>query len=155
MEFVDVRNAGYEVFHHLLNEYYRDGEDAETAQSEIDSFVEYLFGLCQAGEIFGCIAREVTPIGFVLWNVDSPEGAFCQKPGFGTILEIGVSKKTRGNGIGKMLTDYAESKMAVERYYVCAYGPAESFWEKCGYAFSGEKAENGLKIMVKGDGCGR
>jgi len=155
MEFVDVRNTGYDVFHHLLNEYYRDGEDAQTLQSEIDAFIEYLFGLCQTERISGCIARETSPIGFVLWSIDSVDGAFSQKPGFGTILEIGVSMEARGNGIGKMLVDFAEARMAVDRYYVCAYGPAESFWEKCGYAFFGETAENGLKIMEKGDRCGR
>ena len=90
-----------------------------------------------------------------MWNVDSEDGVFSRKPGFGTILEIGVSTEARGRGIGRILSDFAQSQMETDRFYVCAYGPAEKFWEKCGYHFSGELAENGLKIMTKGDLNGR
>ena len=155
MEFVDVRNSDYGVFHDLMNEYYREGEDAGTPQSEIDGFIRYLFDLCRDGKIEGSIASGDKPKGFVLWNVDAEDGVFSRKPGFGTILEIGVCKDARGKGIGRMLAAFAESQMKVDRYYVCSYGPAEAFWRKCGYTFSGELAENGLKIMVKGEGHGR
>ncbi len=40
--------------------------------------------------------------------------------------------------------------MDCEKYYVCAYGPAESFfWKKCSYRDTGEIASNGLKIFEK------
>lgn len=155
MNYIDVRNADYEMFHDLLNEYYRDGEDAQTPQTEIDAFIQHLYELCRDGRIFGCVAYDKDPVGFVLWNVDSDGGAFSQKPGFGTILEIGICQDNRQRGIGQLLVNFAESQMGVDRFYVCAYGPAERFWAKCGYFFAGETAENGLKIMVKGDACGR
>ena len=155
MEYLSVADAGYDVFHSLLNEYYRDGEDADTPQSEIDGFIQYLFDLCRSGQIRGSIALDPVPVGFVLWNLDSETGIFSRKPGYGTVLEIGVVKTARNAGIGKTLVSYAESRMEASRYYVCAYGPAEVFWQKCGYRFCGETAENGLKIMVKDDGYGR
>lgn len=155
LKFVDVRDSDYEEFHNLLNDYYRDGADANTPQSEIDGFIRYLFDLCHEQKICGCIAREVNPVGFVLWSIDSADGAFSQKPGFGTILEIGVRGDSQGKGIGGLLVEYAQFRMNMDQYYVCAYGPAEAFWAKCGYSFSGETAENGLKIMIKGDHNGR
>lgn len=155
MEYSTVVDAGYDVFHSLMNEYYRDGEDADTPQSEIDGFVKYLYELCLSGQISGCISFEHDPIGFVLWTVDSEEGVFSQKPGYGTILEIGMVRSKRGMKIGRDLVAYAEARMNTGRYYVCAYGPAEGFWANCGYTFTGELAENGLKIMTKGDKDGR
>ena len=89
-------------------------------------------------------------MGFVLWNVDSEDSPFSQKPGFGTILEIGVRKNVRRAGIGRKLVNLAEDLMRTDRFYVCAYGPAQMFWSRLGYEFSGETAENGLPIMVKG-----
>ena len=155
MQVVPVTEVNYDEFHLLLNEYYRNGEDTDTSQNEIDSFIRYLFDLCRAGTISGCVAYEQEPVGFVLWNLDSADGVFSQKPGYGTILEIGIVPSKRGMRIGKELVSYAESMMETDRYYVCAYGPAESFWYKCGYVFAGELADNGLKIMVKGDYDGR
>lgn len=155
MEYRSVADAGYEVFHSLLNAYYRDGEDADTPQPQIDAFIRYLYDLCLKGEISGAVALEKDPVGFVLWNVDSETGVFSQKPGCGTILEIGVTQMHRGMGLGRKLVCCAEEQMKADRYYVCAYGPAEAFWSKCGYVFAGEFAENGLKIMVKGDDNGR
>lgn len=149
MKYIPIDETEYALFHELLNAYYRDGEDADTPQTEIDGFIQLLFDLCTRERISGCIAWEDAPMGFVLWNIDTPDGVFSNKPGYGTILEIGVSQAYRGRGIGGQLAAYAESQMAVEEYYVCAYGPAERFWQKCGYHDSGEIAENGLKLFVK------
>ena len=150
MEFLDIQNVSYDVFHELLNEYYREGEDAQTPQAEIDAFVGYLFDLCRSGKISGAVCAGEEPLGFALWNMDTEDSTFSNKPGFGTILEIGVRKNARGAGIGRKLVNLAESRMNVERFYVCAYGPAQAFWSRCGYVLSGETAENGLPIMVKG-----
>ena len=146
MNYVQIANIQYPLFHKLMEAYYREGEDAETPQEEIDGFISFLYDLCLQGRIHGCVAWDGEPVGFALWNVDSPEGVFCQKPGFGTILEIGVSKGFRGNGFGSKLVKFALSQMTVSEYYVCAYGPAEAFWKKCGFHDSGSIAENGLKI---------
>ena len=150
MEFLDIQKVSYDVFHELLNEYYREGEDAQTPQAEIDAFIQYLFDFCQSGKISGAVCMEEEALGFVLWNVDSEDSPFSQKPGFGTILEIGVRKNVRRAGIGRKLVNLAEDLMRTDRFYVCAYGPAQMFWSRLGYESSGETAENGLPIMVKG-----
>jgi GNAT superfamily N-acetyltransferase len=155
MKLIPVTDVDYVQFHALLSEYYRDGEDANTPQEQLDGFIRYLHDLCMAGSIFGAIAILNEPVGFVLWCIDSEDSPFRNRPGFGTILEIGVCKDKRGFGYGKQMTEFAELSMDVSEYYVCAYGPAERFWQKCGYSDSGHLAENGLKLMVKGDSGGR
>ena len=149
MKYVTIDTTCFADFHTLLNAYYREGEDADTPQSEVDGFIDCLFRLCLEGRISGCIAYEEKATGFALWQMDSEDAVFSNKPGYGTILEIGVVPSRRGSGLGKQLADYAESRMGADRYYVCAYGPAEKFWADCGYTDSGEIANNGLKIMVK------
>lgn len=149
MIFVPIAEDNWDEFHRLLTDYYRDGEDAQTSQEELDAFIELLFDLCQKSTISGCIAYEKIAIGFALWGMDTVNFPFSNKPGYGTILEIGIIPSMRGTGLGKRLAEYAENAMACEKYYVCAYGPAEKFWRKCNYLDKGEMAENGLKIFEK------
>ena len=139
----------YETFHSLLEPYYRDGEDANTPQEELDGFIRYLYSLVEDNTISGAVAWLDRPVGFVLWALDTEELPFSNMPGAGTILEIGIVPEFRGKGYGKLLAEYAESQLSCEKHYVCAYGPAESFWKKQGYVDSGMLATNGLKIFVK------
>ena len=152
MKYVSVKETDYSQFHHLMNDYYREGEDSETPQEEIDGFVQFLYDLCMKEKISGCVAFDHIPVGFVLWNIDTPNGVFSRKPGFGTILEIGINAEYRGNGLGTALAEYALTQMQGVDHYVCAYGPAESFWEKCGFCDSGDVADNGLKIYLRQSG---
>lgn len=152
MHFISVTETEYSLFHRLLNDYYREGEDEQTPQSEIDGFIQLLFDLCNQKKIMGAVAFDDSPVGFVLWNIDTPNGVFSQKPGYGTILEIGVSKEHRAKGFGIEIARYALSHMRGMDHYVCAYGPAEAFWRKCGFQDSGETADNGLKIYLRSAG---
>lgn len=147
MEFRPITD--YAQFHHLLTEYYRDGADADTPQEAIDGVIRYLFDLYAQDDISGCIAWEGEPVGFALWQLDTPDSPFSQKPGWGTILEIGLTPKFRGRGYGSALVCHAENAVQAQNRYVCAYGPAEGFWKKCGYRDSGELATNGLKLFIK------
>lgn len=141
----------YPVFHQLLNDYYREGEDAQTPQAEIDGFISYLHDLCLQGRICGAIVHASEPVGFVLWKIDDGS-EFSNLEGFGTILEIGLAPDRRLNGTGWKIVAFAEREMqqlGATGFYVCAYGPAKAFWTKCGYQPSGKQAENGLDIYWK------
>lgn len=156
MEFVEIKDGDYEVFHDLLTAYYREGEDADTPQEVVGEFVEALFGQVTSHAIEGCFAREgETPVGFALWALDTEAFAYSEMPGFGTILEIGIAPAFRLGGRGERLVDHVEDglrKMGAERCYVSAYGPAQAFWTKCGYQDSGRTASSGLPILVKAIG---
>ncbi len=156
MEYIEIRENDEEIFHQLLNAYYREGEDEHTPQSEMDSFIRLLFGKVINGEINGLFAKEGTaPIGFALWAIDIEGFAFSEMPGFGTILEIGVIPSCRSAGRGKQFVRWIETCLRsqhIQHCYVSAYGPAQAFWTHCGYAENGQKASNGLAIMTRAIG---
>lgn len=145
--------SDYPVFWKLLNAYYRDGEDADTEQAVLDSFIKDLFNLVTCNQIQGCFLQaEDNLTGFVLWMVDTADGVFSQLPGYGTFLEIGISPAFRGIGIGRRAVEHIESRMrrtGTHRFYVCVYPQAEGFWTKCGYVKTADKASNGLYIYTK------
>ena len=153
MEYSEIRNEDREIFHDLLTWYFREGEDRDTPQEEIDFFIDLLFGKLTAGEISGCFANEEgTAVGFALWAMDTEEFDFSEMPGLGTILEIGLLPAYRGAGRGRKLAGFAEESLKREgagECYVTAYGPAQSFWERCGYKANGRIGRNGLPILVK------
>lgn len=152
MVFRAIGQGDYPVFHGLMNDYYREGEDQNTPQEEVDAFITLLFDKLAAREIEGCIAEEESkPIGFALWAVDTEDFAFSEMPGYGTVLEIGIAKPYRASGRGRELLSHGEKELCrkgVGRAYVSAYGPARSFWARCGYKDSARTAGNGLPIMI-------
>lgn len=153
MEYPEIRERDYDVFHELADAYYREGEDEKTPQDEVDAFIRFMFDKVLSGEINGCFAKDGKGyIGFALWAIDTGDFGFSELPGFGTILEIGLIKSHRASGLGKEFVSYIENRLRgknIEHCYVSAYGPAQKFWAHCGYAENGRKANNGLPIMVK------
>lgn len=153
MEYVEIGECDYREFRRLANSYYREGEDENTSQEIIDSFIGLLFHKVINNEVCGCFVKhEQEYIGFALWAIDTEDFEFCELPGYGTILEIGLLPAYRSSGHGKRLVTYIESRLLknhIAKCYVSAYGPAQRFWTSCGYAENGAKASNGLPIMVK------
>ena len=153
MTYTEINLKDYEAFHKLVDGYYREGEDENTPQEVMDSFIHMMFDKVTGREIDGCFAKDGnTYIGFALWAVDTEDFAFRQMPGFGTILEIGLIPSYRSSGLGRELVTRIEANLrerGITQCYVSAYGPAQKFWAACGYTENGKKASNGLPIMVK------
>ena len=153
LEYPEICEEDFERFHDMLNAYYREGEDADSPQETVDGFIRFLFKRVMRHEIEGCFAKEGrTLIGFGLWAVDTEDFAFSEMPGYGTIMEIGLTGRFRSAGRGREFVSYVESRLReknITQCYVSAYGPARAFWTHCGYADSGKTAENGLPILVK------
>lgn len=153
MEYVKIYENDYSIFHKLASAYYREGEDADTSQEVIDSFVRMMFEKVINVEISGCFVKDGRKyIGFALWAIDTEDFDFSEMQGFGTILEIGLIPSYRSSGLGKNLVAYVENclqKSRIAQCYVSAYGPAQKFWTSCGYVENGKVASNGLPIMVK------
>ncbi len=153
MEFQEINQQSYNTLHRLMEEYYREGEDEDTPQEEIDGFIRLLFDMVQKAEILGrLVTEEAGVIGFVLWAADTADFAFSECPGLGTILEIGLQKQARASGNGTKIVQYVEQCLrhdGIRQCYVCAYGPAQRFWVHCGYRPSGKNASSGLPILAK------
>ena len=153
MKFQELRQADYPVFRELLTAYYRDGEDADTEQAVLDGFIESLFSMVMEQKIQGAfMVHDGEAVGFALWMIDSPDGMFSEIPGYGTILEIGVSPAYRGNGFGVQAVKHIENRMkqtCTEHFYVSVYPPADGFWTRCGYVPTEQTASNGLVLYTK------
>lgn len=153
MQFRAIGAENRTVFFRLMSDYYRDGDDRDTPQAELDAFIRQLYEMLQRGEACGrLLEQEGQLVGFVLWALDKETGAFSERPGYGTILEIGITDSQRLHGAGREAVRYAEEQLrtqAPKGFYVCAYGPARGFWEKCGYLTQIGIAGNGLPILEK------
>lgn len=151
--FAEIAEADRGAFFRLLEAYYREGEDADTPQEEMEGFIGLLFSMLLSKRIEGCFLRENgEEIGFALWALDDEDFDFSELPGCGAVLEIGVEKPFRKKGLGAMLVKYAEDRLkekGAARFYVSAYGPAREFWRRCGYEETGAAASNGLPLMIK------
>ena len=156
MEFIDLRPQDRETFRHLAVEYYRDGEDAETPLDTITAFIDSLFELAMTGTIGGFLAvEEATAVGFALFGLDTADFPFSRMPGLGTSLEIGLTPSHQGAGYGHKMVRFIEEhlgSLGAAQCYVSAYGPAQTFWARCGYEETGLTADNGLPILIKNIG---
>jgi len=91
------------------------------------------------------------PIGFIMYQVDSPKSNWCEKEGYGFIREMYIREDHRKQGYGKVLAVHAESelkKLSVPHIYLTSSNNA--FWLSVGYASTGEVCEkNSLNILIK------
>ena len=74
-------------------------------------------------------------IGFIIYQIDSPESDWCQKEGFGFIREVYIKKELRGKGLGRLLVDRAEEYLknkGVQEIYLTSDNRGV-FWNQCGY----------------------
>ena len=92
-----------------------------------------------------------SPIGFIMYQVDSPKSNWCEKEGYGFIREMYICKDHRKQGYGKILVAHAENelkKLSVPHIYLTSSNDA--FWLSIGYANTGEVCEkNNNTILIK------
>ena len=92
-----------------------------------------------------------TPIGFIMYQVDSPKSNWCEKEGYGFIREMFIRKDHRKQGYGKIFVAHAESelkKLSVPNIYLTSSN--DPFWISIGYASTGEICEkNNHHILIK------
>lgn len=153
-EFKKINQENFKLFHDFMSDYYRDGEDSDTAQNKIDGFIKKLFDLIQEKSVFGVLAySDDIFIGIVIWMKDTIYHDFSVIPEYGTIAEIGIIPTMRKKGLGSVLVEYAEKellKLNIKGIYVIAYEHALKFWKKRGYIESRQVTSKGLSILVKG-----
>jgi len=92
-----------------------------------------------------------SPMGFIMYQVDSPKSNWCEKEGYGFIREMYIHKDYRKQGYGKTLVAHAESelkRLSVPHIYLTSSNDA--FWLSVGYASTGETCEkNNNHILIK------
>ena len=97
------------------------------------------------------VVEDDEAIGFSIYQIDGEESDWCEKPGWGFIMEFYIAKKHRGKGIGRRLAESTERKlrdMGAESLYLTTR-EAGPFWSACGYVSTGERLENGTFVFAK------
>ena len=95
-----------------------------------------------------------SPIGFIMYQIDSPISDWCEKEGYGCIREMYIQKDYRKQGYGETLVAHAENalkKLSVKHIYLTADDDNSiAFWLRVGYADTGEVCEkNNGNILIK------
>lgn len=91
------------------------------------------------------------PMGFSIFQIDTPESDWCKRPGWGFLREFYIAPAYRRNGCGRTLAAFTEAalaEMGAERLYLTSEG-AVPFWTACGWQKTGARCSNGLHILVK------
>ena len=76
------------------------------------------------------------PVGFVLYQIDTPQSDWCKRENWGFIRELYIEKAYRMTGYGKRLAAHAERrlcKMGAKEIYLMPDENARDFWRACGY----------------------
>lgn len=92
-----------------------------------------------------------SPVGFSIYQIDTPKSDWCKREGWGFIREFYVSPGHRKQGIGSALAEYSDihlRQLGAAQIYLTSDN-AIPFWLRCGYRDSGEQASNGLNILEK------
>lgn len=92
-----------------------------------------------------------TPVGFSIYQIDTPESDWCKRPGWGFIREFYIAPPHRKKGLGQLLcrnTEQQLSSMGAARLYLTADN-AIPFWQSCGYTHTEEISTNGLYYLEK------
>ncbi len=153
IEIKAFEESDYESFVNMFNSYFLNDCDIKLKYSEIEE-------ICS--EIIETSKREVSPlylikinkkpVGFIIYQIDTPRSDWCQKEGFGFIRELYIEKNFRKRGLGKLLFTHVEKILedkSVEQIYLTADDAGE-FWERCGFTKTSEVGyKNQIPIFLK------
>lgn len=95
--------------------------------------------------------KKETPIGFSIFQIDTPESDWCKRPGWGFIREFYIAPAYRHRGFGQQLAQYSEDALraaGAQNFYLTS-AQASPFWVRCGWRETGEISSNELPILEK------
>ena len=115
--------------------------------------MDLITGQLQDGTYHLAIALEAEgPMGFSIYQIDTPGSDWCKRPGWGFIREFYIKKEYRKQGFGRTLAEFTEAELrslGAERLYLTADPAVIPFWESCGWKNTPEICTNDLNILVK------
>lgn len=98
---------------------------------------------------FAC--HNAHPIGFAIYQIDTPESDWCKYPGQGCIREFYIQPQYRRQGFGRMLAAWTQAhlqQLGARQLYLTA-DDAAPFWLACGFVHSHQLCSNDFEIMTK------
>ena len=102
--------------------------------------------------LYAAVAMEnESPIGFSIFQIDTPESDWCKRPGWGFIREFYIAPAYRHRGFGQLLAQYSEDALraaGAQNLYLTS-AQASPFWVHCGWRETREICSNELPILEK------
>lgn len=139
-------------FETMLVDYFTElsaGIPEETIRTRI---LDLFLDLESRGIIHIAMALEnSSPIGFSVYQIDSPQSDWCKRPGWGSIREFYIQPPHRSKGLGTQLAAWTEDqlrRLGAQSLYLTA-DDAIPFWEHCGFSNTHEFCSNELEILTK------
>lgn len=131
-----IKEPDYESFVNMFNSYFLDDFKIELEHSKIEEICLDIMERTKKQVIFLDLMKiNNKSIGFIIYQIDSPESDWCQKEGFGFIREVYIDKELRKQGLGKLLVAHVEQALKdknIEQIYLTS-GDSGLFWSQCGY----------------------
>ncbi len=131
-----IKESDYKSFINMFNSYFLDDFKIEVEHAKIEEICLDIMESVKKQVVFLDLMKiNNKPIGFIMYQIDSPESDWCQKDGFGFIREVYIDKGLRNQGLGKLLVAHAEQSLKdknVEQIYLTS-DDSGLFWNQCGY----------------------
>lgn len=140
-------------FEEMLVDYFSDDLQSGLPEAFIHGKLMDLFTEQSAkGIIHIAIVEESgIPIGFAIYQIDTPESDWCKRPGWGFIREFFIRRTHRRRGCGTKLAAFVEQQLrcsGASQLYLTA-DDATEFWMSCGYCNTHDVCSNDLEILIK------
>ncbi len=97
------------------------------------------------------LLSDEVPVGFSVYQIDSPASDWCKRPGWGCIREFYIAPGHRRRGFGAAMASDTESRLrqlGAQQLYLTSDGGIP-FWRSQGWQLKEEAASNGLNFLEK------
>ncbi|SHO54019.1 GNAT family N-acetyltransferase [Anaerocolumna xylanovorans] len=139
MENIEIRsfNNGYmQYFIKMFTKYFRNDFKIEITEKEICKACTEIGEFSISGtSTLDLLFLNEEPVGFIFFQIDTPQSNWCEREGWGFIREIYIDPVFRKSGLGARLISHAEKNLysnGVRNIYLTS-DSNETFWDSLGY----------------------
>ena len=153
MNVIDYNAMLHSQFEELLVTYFTVDLNSDIPEDIIRSKLMNLINRQTAEKVIhvAIAMDDDIPVGFSIYQIDTPDSDWCKRPGWAFIREFHVARSCRHRGFGSALAAYSEEKLlqlGTRRIYLTSDDAAD-FWIHCGYKKTNEICSNDLPILEK------
>lgn len=153
MNFFEYEASMEQIFIDMFVKYFMDDLEMELTEEVIKTKIcTFIIKAREKGLVSICMAyMDALPVGFGIYQIDSPEKDWCKREGWGFIREFCIAPAYRKLGCGRAMATYILERLrAMGAYHVyLTADDAVTFWKHCGFSDTGEVCQNGTKILIK------
>lgn len=125
-----------QYFIKMFTKYFRDDFKIEITEEEIFKECSRMaeFSISEVSTL-DLLFIEEEPVGFIYFQIDTPQSNWCEREGWGFIREIYIEPILRKSGFGARLISHAEERLysrGAKNIYLTSDNN-NTFWKSLGY----------------------